>query len=66
MKDEDVRQYLIDNGEEDFVKIVESLFSEVKYFSVSSHGIESASAMRPVWWIVDHVDKKLTETIPSP
>ncbi len=63
--DDDVRQYLIDNGEENFVKVVESLFTEVKYFSVCSHGNNCASAMKPVWWIVGHVDRKLTELIPS-
>ena len=64
--DDDVRQFLIDNGEENFVRVVESLFTEVKYFSVCSHGSSCASAMKPVWWIVGHVDKKLTEIIPSP
>ncbi len=66
LKDEDVRQFLIDNGEENFVKIVESLFTDIRYFSVCSHGSDCSSAMRPVWWIAEHVDKKLTELIPSP
>ena len=66
LSDDDVRQFLIDNGEENFVKIAESLFSEVKYFSTSSHGSESESSMRPVWWIVGHVDKTITQVIPSP
>ena len=66
IRDQDVRQYLIDNGEENFVRVVESLFTEIKYFSVCSHGSDCASAMRPVWWIVDHVDKKITELVPMP
>ena len=64
LNDDDVRQYLIDNGEENFVMVVESVFSEVKYFAVSSHGTNCASSLKPVWWIVGHVDKKLTELIP--
>ncbi|AMK13955.1 hypothetical protein AUP07_0908 [methanogenic archaeon mixed culture ISO4-G1] len=66
LKDEDVRQYLIDNGEEDFVRVAESLFSNIRYFSVCSHGRDCSSAMRPVWWIVGTVDSKLVELIPSP
>ena len=66
LNDEDVRNYLIENGEENFVRVVESLFSDVQYFSVCSHGVNCSSAMRPVWWIVQHVDPKLTEIIPSP
>jgi len=66
LTDDDVRQYLIDNGEEDFVKIVESLFSDIRYFSVAAQGDKSYTCMRPVWWIVRHVDKDLTDTIPSP
>ena len=65
LKDEDVRQYLVDNGEENFVAVVESLFSEVRYFAVTAHGSDCGSSMRPVWWIVEHVDRKLTELIPS-
>jgi GTPase SAR1 family protein len=66
LRDEGVRQYLIDNGEEGFVRVVESLFKEVKYFSVCSFGDECESAMRPVWWIVGHADKKLTDIVQCP
>ena len=66
IRDDDVRQFLIDNGEENFVRVVESLFTNIKYFSVCSHGNDCASAMRPVWWIVGHADKKITEMIPTP
>ena len=65
LNDSDVRQYLIDNGEENFVMVVESLFSEVRYFAVNSNGANCSSALKPVWWIVGHVDKKLTELIPA-
>ena len=65
LKDEDVRQFLIDNGEENFVKIVESLFSDIKYFSTCAHGDGSGSSMRPVWWIAEHTDKELTRAVPS-
>jgi len=64
LQDDDVRQYLIDNGEENFVMVVESLFKEVKYFAVSSRGSDCSSSLKPVWWIVGHADKKLTELIP--
>ena len=64
LTDGDVRKFLVDNGEENFVRVVESLFSEVKYFSVCSHGNECSSALRPVWWIVGHVDQQLTKIIP--
>ena len=66
LADEDVRQFLVDSGEENFVRVVESLFSEVRYFSVCSRGSDYDTAMRPVWWIVGHVDKTLTDIIPSP
>ncbi len=66
LKDEDVRDFLVQNGQESFVMIAESLFTDVRYFSVSSHGSGSDSAMRPVWWIAGHTDKKLTEYIQSP
>ena len=65
LRDEDVRQYLIDNGEENFVIVAESLFKEVKYFAVTAHGADCGSSMRPVWWIAGHVDKTLTNLIPS-
>jgi len=64
LDDANVRQYLIDHGEDGFVRVVESLFSDVRYFSVCSHGTECSSALRPVWWIVDHADKELTKLIP--
>ncbi len=66
LEDSDVRQFLIDKGEESFVRVVESLFTEVKYFSVCSRGDDCSSAMRPVWWIVEHADKTLAKLIPSP
>ena len=65
LKDDDVRQYLIDNGEENFVAVVESLFKEVMYFAVTAHGSECGSSMSPVWWIVRHVDTELTRLVPS-
>ena len=65
LSDEHVRQYLIDNGEENFVRIAESLFTDIRYFSVTSRGADCSSSMRPVWWIVEHVDKTLTTAIPS-
>ena len=64
LSDDGVRQFLIDNGEENFVMVVESLFKEVKYFAVTAHGTNCASSMKPVWWIAGHVDSKLTELIP--
>jgi GTPase SAR1 family protein len=64
--DEEVRQFLIDNGEQNFVRLVESLFKNVRYFAVCSYGDNCASAMRPVWWIAGFADKELVDTIPLP
>lgn len=64
LKDSDVRGFLSDNGQEGFVKVVESLFTDVSYFAVSSVGEDSDSAVRPFWWIVGKTDKELAGTIP--
>ena len=60
----DQRQFLIDNGQNGFVKVLESLFSNVRYFAANSLGDECVSAARPVWWIVGESDQELYKAVP--
>ena len=64
LKDKDVRRYLMENGQDGFVRVLESLFSDVRYFAVSSYGDDCSSAARPFWWIVSKTDKELAEAVP--
>ena len=64
LSDNDVRRFLIDNGEAGFVKVLESVFSNVRYFSVTSIGEDCVSASRPIWWIVGNSDKELHDAVP--
>ena len=64
LKDKDVRKYLMENGQDGFVRVLESLFSDVRYFAVSSYGDNCSSAARPFWWIVSKTDKELAEAVP--
>lgn len=64
LKDKDVRGYLMENGQDGFVRVLESLFSDVRYFAVSSYGDDCSSAARPFWWIVSKTDKELAEAVP--
>ena len=63
LKDSDVRGFLVKNGQSDFVRVVESLFSDVRYFAVSSRGDGCQSAASPVWWIVGKRDSELAKAI---
>lgn len=64
LKDSDVRRYLVDNGQDGFVRVAESLFSDVRYFAVSSYGDDCMSAARPFWWIVSKTDEELAKAVP--
>ncbi len=64
LKDSDVRGYLMDNGQEEFVRVLESLFSDVSYFAVSSYGNNCTTAARPFWWIVSKTDPELASAVP--
>lgn len=64
LKDSDVRKFLVDNGQEGFVKVVESLFSNVRYFAITSVGDDCDSAARPFWWIVSNSDPELGKAVP--
>ena len=66
LTDETVREFLMDHGQGDFVRLAEASFKNVRYFAVCSHGANCASAMRPVWWIAGFADKELVRVIPSP
>lgn len=59
----DVRPFLIDKGQDSFVKTVESVFSDVRYFSVSSIG-DSSGAAAPFWWVVGISDPELASKVP--
>ncbi len=62
--DDRVRHYLIENGQEGFVKVAESLFPNVRYFAVSSYGDDCDGAARPFWWIVSQTDRELADAVP--
>ena len=44
--------------------MLESLFSDVRYFAVSSYGDDCMSAARPFWWIVSKTDQELAGAVP--
>ncbi len=60
----DVRRYLIENGQDGFVRVLESVFSDVRYFAASSVGEDCKSAAAPVWWIVGKSDQELASKVP--
>jgi len=62
--DGDVRQFLQDNGQEGFVRVLESLFTTVSYYSVCSAGEDCSTAAKPFWWIAGLVDKELVQAVP--
>ena len=64
LADKDVRRFLIENGQDGFVRVLESLFSDVRYFAVSSFGDDCMSAARPFWWIVSKTDQELAGAVP--
>lgn len=64
LSDGDVRKYLIENGQDGFVRVLESLFSDVRYFAVTSYGDDCSSAARPFWWIVSKTDAELAGAVP--
>ncbi len=64
LKDAEVRDFLIENGQEGFVKVLESIFSDVRYFAASSVGDDCVSAAKPFWWIVGTTDPELGLAIP--
>ena len=64
LRDQDVRKYLMENGQDGFVRVLESLFSDVRYFAVTSCGDDCSSAARPFWWIVSKTDPELAGAVP--
>lgn len=62
--DGDVRGFLMENGQDGFVKVLESLFSNVRYFAVNSLGDDCMTAARPIWWIVGESDQELYGAVP--
>ncbi len=63
LSDKDVKGNLESNGQIGFVKVAESLFTNVRYFSVESLG-DSTCAAAPVWWIVYNTDPDLASAVP--
>ncbi len=59
-----VRQFLVDNGQEGFVRVLESVFSDVRYFAAASVGDDCKSAAAPFWWIVGKSDQELASKVP--
>ena len=64
LKSADVRDFLIENGQQGFVRVLESVFSEVRYFAASSKGDDCKSAAAPIWWIVGKSDQELATKVP--
>ena len=64
LQNANVRKFLIDNGQEGFVKVLESVFSDVRYFAASSVGEDCKSAAAPFWWIVGKSDQELASRVP--
>ena len=64
LRDDQVRTFLSQNGQDGFVKVVESLFTDVRYFAVSSYGDDCEGAARPFWWIVSKTDAELAGAVP--
>lgn len=64
LKSADVRDFLIENGQQGFVKVLESVFSEVRYFAAASKGDECKTAAAPIWWIVGKSDQELATKVP--
>ncbi len=63
LEDESVREFLIGRGEESFVNTAETVFRNVRYFSVCSTGRNSSSAARPFIWIIESSDQALAESL---
>ena len=63
LSDEDVRSNLESNGQGGMVKMIESRFTTVRYFSVESLGDDPGVA-KPFWWIVSQSDKDLASAVP--
>lgn len=59
-----VRQFLVDNGQGGFVRVLESVFSDVRYFAAASAGDDCKSAAAPFWWIVGKSDQELASRVP--
>lgn len=60
----DVRKFLINNGQESFVRVLEGVFRDVRYFSATSIGEDCKSAAAPFWWIVGKRDQELASKVP--
>ncbi len=63
LSDKDVRSNLESNGQGGMVKIIESMFTTVRYFSVESLG-DDPTVAKPVWWIVSQSDMELASAVP--
>ncbi len=63
LSDKDVRSNLESNGQGGMVKVIESMFTTVRYFSVESLD-DDPSVAKPVWWIVSQSDSELASAVP--
>lgn len=64
LQNANVRQFLVQNGQEGFVRVLESVFSDVRYFAAASVGDDCKSAAAPFWWIVGKSDQELASKVP--
>ncbi len=65
MDDDKVRDHIIEKGGETFVKTVETVFEDVRYFSVCSVGVNSHGSSRPFIWILESSDRELADSLGS-
>ncbi|MBR4227344.1 MAG: hypothetical protein IKR86_11415 [Candidatus Methanomethylophilaceae archaeon] len=63
LDDDGVREYLVGKGEGNFVRTVEAVFRNVRYFSACCVGSDTGTAGRPFVWIMESADKGLAETL---
>jgi len=59
------RGFLVDNGQEQFVKTLESVFKDVRYYAVASLGRETSSSFHPLKWILSSSDGDLASVMHS-
>ncbi len=63
LEDDDVRGFISNKGKEAFVRTVEAVFEDVRYFSVCATGTGSYEAARPFIWIIESADEELARML---
>ncbi len=57
--DSEIRAYLLKNGHDEFIKLAESQFMEIRYFATSIVGGTNKGSDMPIRWILSAADKDL-------